>query len=467
MKKRVIALLLCMVIMVAYVFTGCGSETKKAVSDTNTAAGSGESNDSNSGKEVSKEVVTIKFGIEDTQKDLFPEFEKENPNIKLELVMTGSGTEKLMAMLAAGTAPDLIRVTGVTEVPSYAIKGIAMNLDPYFEKSEVFKSDDMLPICNVYRFDGTKSGQGSIYGLPKDWSQDTGMIINKKVFRDCGVEIPSDEQPLTYTQVFELGRQLTKFDGKGRITQLGLDAGFSNGVVDYQTLLYQLESIGLCLFTDDMTKARFTDPEIKKLIQQWIDVKKEKVAGSPILDKSGLGGLADDKVAIENWGYWATGMYRDDSKTKDRLDTDFMLLPTPYPEGGNPAAACTYATGGIIYSKTEHPDEAWKVFEWFFGGKPAEERAKSGWGLPVLKHLMELVPQSTAFDKQAFRVIEWENDHLVSIKVNPYASNLQGLMDKELTPVLFDKLDLDTALENLEKATNQMIEEGMQIAGVK
>lgn len=455
MKNRFVSIFLCASIIASLAFSGCGA---KDTEKTGTAD-----------KSSKKGPVTVTFGIEKTNENLIKEFEAANPDIKIQYVDTGAETEKLMAMLAANTAPDLIRVTGVTAIPSYVTKGIALNLDSYFAKSQVFKADDLLPICDVYKFDGKKSGKGSIYGLPKDWSQDTGIIINKKVFQQAGVPIPSDTTPMTYTEYFKLGEKLRKLDAKGNVIQMGLDQeAFNCGeAVHYKTLLYQLESLGVSLFSEDMKKSKFTDPKVKKVIAEWIDAKKAKVTGSPLIDNTGFAGLADDKLGVENWGYWITGQYRGDDKTKNRLDTDFMLLPSPYPEGGKPAAACTFATGGIIYSKSQHKDEAWKVFEWYFGGKPAEDRAKSGWGLPVLKHLMTLVPQSTAFDKQALKVVNAEIERLITITVNPYASNLQPVINKELTPVLVGKIDLDTGLKNLEKAVDTMIQEGMEVAGVK
>ncbi|MEG1874410.1 MAG: extracellular solute-binding protein [Angelakisella sp.] len=468
MKKRVISVALSIAMVASLCMVGCGAKEAPKASEPAAGTSSQSQSESKSEAPAKKEDVTIRFGIEKTQEAMFKEFEAENPGIKLEMVETGSETEKLTAMLAAGTAPDLIRVTGVISIPTYVTRGIALNLDPYFAKSEVFKADDLLPICDVYRFDGMKAGSGPLYGLPKDWSQDTGMVINKKVFRDRGVEIPSDEKALTYTQLIELSKKLRIVDDKGNVTQRGFDTeAFGSCGLNYKTLLYQLECLGSSLFTDDMSASRWTAPEVKKLVAEWVDARKNMYIGSPLVDATGMGGITDDQLAGENWGYWATGMYRGDDKSKSRLAEDFMLIPSPYPEGGKQAAACLYATGGIINSKTKHPDEAWKVFEWFFGGKPAQDRAKGGWGLPVLKSLMPLVPQTEAFDKQALKVVNRDNDCLVTLKCNPYAADLQTLIDKELIPVIMGKVELDAALKTLEEATNTRIIEGMEVAGVK
>jgi multiple sugar transport system substrate-binding protein len=223
MKKRLIASIIAVMSLFSLSFIGCNKSTTKSTTG-----------DTNSGK-----TVTVKFGVEATAKELIEEFEKANPGIKVEVIdATG---EKLLTMLAAGTAPDIIRVNGVLDVPSLAAKGIALNIDEYIKKSSVFKSDDLLPIVNVYRFDGKNTGVGPFYGLPKDWSQDTGIFINKKVFQNSGVPVPDIDKSMTYNQLFDLGKQLTKFDEKGKMTQIGLSGWFKNGaIVDFQTLLYHL-----------------------------------------------------------------------------------------------------------------------------------------------------------------------------------------------------------------------------------
>jgi multiple sugar transport system substrate-binding protein len=186
------------------------------------------------------------------------------------------------------------------------------------------------------------------------------------------------------------------------------------------------------------------------------------------VDITGLGGFVDDKSAMENQGYWATAMYRGDAKTKNRLDTDFAIISSPYVEGGKPSAGCTSATGGVINSRTKNINEVWKVFEWYFGGKPAQERAKSGWGLPIFKSLMSSIPQNSAFDKQAYDMIQKELGRMVTLRMNPFVpSNFQGVIDKNLQPVLFDKMSLDEGLKKLQEETDKIIQEGMQIAGVK
>ena len=59
-----------------------------------------------------------------------------------------------MAMIASGTAPDVIRISGVQQLPTYVTRGLALNLDPYLKNSKLIKQDDLLPVANIFKYNG-------------------------------------------------------------------------------------------------------------------------------------------------------------------------------------------------------------------------------------------------------------------------------------------------------------------------
>ena len=104
---------------------------------------------------------------------------------------------EMTAKIASGNAPDLFRLEGVTALPGMASKGLLLELDDYIAKSDKIVLDNLYDVCNVFRFDGREAGKGPIYGVPKDWSIDTQMWINKKMFRVAGLRVPTKYEPLT------------------------------------------------------------------------------------------------------------------------------------------------------------------------------------------------------------------------------------------------------------------------------
>jgi len=68
-------------------------------------------------------------------------------------------------MLAAGNPPDLVRDAGTDVTPYIASQGLALNLDSYFAQSTIIKESDIMPVNDVWKWDGKQQGQGSRYGI--------------------------------------------------------------------------------------------------------------------------------------------------------------------------------------------------------------------------------------------------------------------------------------------------------------
>jgi len=425
--------------------------------------------DKGKGKSDGKRVV-VRTTLYDTEMsaDQIAEFEKTHPNIKIERVE--ADYNKLMAMMAAGNAPDIIRAAGVTEVPGYVLKGMALDLTPYFDASTVFKKDEFLPIVNQFRFDkatGTH-GEGPIFGFPKDWSPDFTLYYNKKMFEEANLPLPSSTEPLTWDQLVELSQKLTKKNGE-KVTQYGLTY-YNGNIAAHQDLMnLQLVQLGKSMFSNDMSSADLNTPELQNLLKFWVDTVKLSIGPSPIHQETDWGGqlFVDNKAAIIISGYWFSGFLKGNQLTKDRLD-DFGVAPAPVIATGERISPNATGTGAIISSKTKNPDEAWEVFEWFFGGAPAEERAKVGYGLPASSKLMELLPQEAPFDKMGYDFVQNELKYTDGfMSYNPYLNYqaVNAIFDKYFTPVYFDKETVENAAKKMTEELNTLITEGKQLIG--
>lgn len=435
----------------------CGGNDNKTSSAKDSPASAGEATTA----PKNDKTVNIRISLVESEisKDQIAEFEAANPNIKI--IREDVTATKLAAQIATNEAPDIIRVNGVQELPSFVIKGVALDLTPYFKKSALFKEDDLLPVADVYRFDGKQVGKGPIYGFPKDWSPDFTIWYNKKIFAAAGIPEPDSKTPMTWNQLFDLAKKLTVKNGD-TITQYGLvkpnllEADISS-IMDY------LLSKGVKVSTDDYGQVDFTKPVAKEAFNLWGDAVKGNYGPNSVnnLDK----GVADadlflnGKAAMIQRGYWFSSRIRASDKTKDHLD-DYVMIPAPIAEGGQRVSPPGAATGAIINKMTKYPEESWKVFEWFFAGKPAEERAKTGFGVPALKHMLEMIPQQTNFDKKSYEALQEElkygNKYL---EINPYLLNANTILSKHLNPFYFNKSTLDEALGNITKDSNIIIAE--------
>lgn len=469
-QRKFLALLVAL-LMVFALMAGCGGQETKSTSaaptsgkttsteGTETSKETGETTSSGSKEPV---IVTTSLSEGEVSPDQIAEFEAEHENIKVQLVTVDA--TKLAAQLATGTAPVLIRISGAFEASSYVIKGIATDLTEYIENSDLIDMNDLLPVANVYRFDGKKIGEGPIYGLPKDWSNDFAIFYNKRCFDAANIDVPDASQPLTWPEVMELAKKLTIKNGD-EVVQYGLSANeWGQTHANFNLMLQYVASAGGKINADDFSSVNFDIPPVRDFLEMWVDAVKSDIGPSALNNDQTSGGdlFLSDRSAMMINGYWYGGVIRSNEDTKSHID-DFGMLPTPIAPGGKRVAAPGGATGCIIYKGTPHLEEAWTFFEWYFAGKPVDDRAKTGWGMPIFKSKFELLPQETEFDKRLLNVLSDETNYQDEfLPVNPYLSGGGwSIFDKYFIPLLFDEETIDGAIEGMTKDANVVITEAI------
>ena len=94
------------------------------------------SSSSSAGTGKSVTTLTVMYASNEFTKDYIAEFEKLNPDLKINFI--DFDQNRLDAMLAANTPPDFVRGGGVGSA-NISARGLALNLDPYLAKSKVLK----------------------------------------------------------------------------------------------------------------------------------------------------------------------------------------------------------------------------------------------------------------------------------------------------------------------------------------
>ncbi len=475
MIKRLGSAALCALITLCLIFvSACSSSSPQSGAtpskDNPSPSASAEaSSPATSQADSSGEQVVIRHTMHDHEftPEMIAEFEREHPNIKIETVP--SDYNKLMSMITAGDVPDIIRVD-LSELPGYVAKGMALDLTDYFNSSTVLRPDDFLPIVNQFRFDTGKGiqGEGPLYGFPMDVSPDFSIIYNKKLFEAAKVPFPSSTEAMSWSELAELAKKLTKKSGD-QVTQYGL-AYYKGDIAANQDLLnLQLLQLGSSAYSPDYTSADYTKPEVKNLLQFWADTTKSTIGPNPLHPATEWVGqlFVENKVAMMMIGYRGAGFLKANPLTKDRLN-DFGVAPAPVADHGTRISPTGFGTGAMIYSHSKHPKEAWTVYEWFLGGKPEEELVKASLALPGTRKLMELLPQETDFDKMNFEFIQNELKYNNSaLPFNPYVTYqaVASMFDKYFTPVYYNKDTVDGAAKKMTEELNVLIREGMQLQG--
>jgi multiple sugar transport system substrate-binding protein len=404
--------------------------------------------------------VVVMYAPEELSEDMQKAFMADNSDIQIELVQ--NDLTRFFAMSAAGNAPDLFRSIAPW-VPEFLARGLLNDLTPYFLASTILKEADLASANNAYRGNGPlEIGSGKIWGMAKDWSPEFMLFANIAHFEEAGLPVPDDKKPLTYVEIMDIGKKLTKTEGERTLRW-----GYGHGQVQ-PVWINALAEKNASLFSADYKSFSLTDhADAKELLQYFYDIAAQNLVASPV-NPSPNGWVGGDfpagVVSLAQMGFWFN-MMAEGENYKGKV----KALPAPTWAGvrRDPGA---YLTGMMMSSKTQVPDAAWRIFEWFMGGQPAKDRASSGWGVPSLNSLMPLIPEASDFQKQAKAVLIDELKYAGDpVRWNPYIVNggqaLEDSWGKNLKSALEKEITFDQLLQNMEQDVNQAIQDGIDQIG--
>lgn len=223
-KMKKFAALGLSVAMCAGLLAGCG----------NGGSGNGGGNaggDTTGGGSPSGEQVTLKFvhkfpeeGRMNYFKEVIADFEKENPNIKIEMTAYGDEEikDKTRVLLGSDDAPDIFFTWSGERITQYVDSGNALDITKYLDEDKEWKdhfNQAMLECCNK---------NGSYWAIPWDYSSKE-MIYNKKIFTELGLEIPK-----TWDEFLDVCQ---KIKDSGKYTPIAIGNQYSWVICHYITTL--------------------------------------------------------------------------------------------------------------------------------------------------------------------------------------------------------------------------------------
>ncbi|MBC9822878.1 sugar ABC transporter substrate-binding protein [Terrabacter sp. MAHUQ-38] len=406
-----------------------------------------------------KTTVTLMAGAQDLTPEQIAEFQKQNPNITVKLIVNDA--TRLNTMLASGNPPDLA-VGGAVGSANINARGLATDLTPYLSKSSVLKEDDLAPVNNSFRWDGKQSGKGPLYGIVKDWSQDAGLWYNTELFDKAGVPHLSATEAVSYDELLNIAKKLTVAEGgKTKVHGLGLEWAWSL----YGPMSAMIMQQGGKLYNEDLTKIDFNSEQARRAFQWYVDFAQANVGPtslSPLPDGSDFSTFAAGRMAITQDGYWFGGNF---AGADAALKTVKMA---PAPVMGDKRANPTYSgQGWWIPAKAKNKDAAWKLMEYYMAGPPAQERASSGWGLPGLNSLMSKLPQKLPYQKAAYTTAQNELQFAAALPDSPYINTelLNTTIDKYLKLAITKEKSVQQACAALTEELNAKLAQGKEQIG--
>lgn len=327
---------------------------------------------------------TIKFmfwgGTEEIKilADTVIRFQEENPGItvKPSRAPSGSFMEKLLTLIAADSAPDVIFVP-VDNVAALGTKGALLDLKPFIEK-------DSFPINEYYPgLNEAFSYKGKQLAIPRDIAPIACLYYNKKYFEEDGVGFP--DESWKWGDMLAAAKRLTKTGPNGKITRFGITEDWNIWE------LWVLSNGGSYVDNQKNPKKLTLDsPEAAEAInyRRALMHKHRVMPGPAQSSQTGGAGTADmfvtGRTAMFVSGIWETPLFRQITE----FDWDIALFP-PGPKAGKNYRVPGGASGYGIIVKSKNPEAAWKLIKYLAGEEGLTNLAQTGLVQPAIMKIAE------------------------------------------------------------------------------
>ncbi len=259
---------------------------------------------------------------------LLDEFERENPDIRLDVnTVAWPGYDQLSAQMAAGDAPDLVTMH-MEVVPDYEQHHLIQPMGAVLAQAGV-TPDQFTPVARR-----AITIDGDIWGLPFDtWTQ--LFQINMNLFQQAG--LVRDGQPVLPKNAAELLQQARQFKARtGRPyfvqSMVNEDAAYARNLYTYLIAEHQV------IFPDprhirvNTPQARAIVGLFKQIYDEGLTTRNKDYVAAVAAFVNGEGGVYID-------GTWMIGTFDNEASQPGRpLYHGYSVKPYPQLFGDQPAA---------------------------------------------------------------------------------------------------------------------------------
>jgi multiple sugar transport system substrate-binding protein len=376
---------------------------------------------------------------------LAEDFQRKHPDTPISIqLIPGQYDVKLLAMLAARTAPDLFSLP----LADFGPQGVLTPIERFMA------NDPNLPVDDL--FDGMlRLGQwdGVQYALPATLGPQV-LFFNVRHVEEAGLESPiqlARRGEWNWERFLDYCQKLTKKGEDGRVVQWGF--------LKYTPLWTYISLNGGKAFDEDFTQCYFDDPKVYKPIQRLADLSLvHKVAPPPAVEAQ-IGtwqAFARGDASMFISGPWQV------SRLKDMADP-YDIAPPPTEPGGRTITLAGVGTG--IWVRSKRPEAAYRWISFLASRDALRIWAGLGFDIPASRYLAE-------------HLEEWADPRIIppnfrlfyelvpSILASPPATSpfipkkAQDLINDTFTLVWTGKKDARTAFGEIIPRVNQILRTG-------
>lgn len=340
MLKRVLAVALSSVMMMSLV--GCGGGAKDTASQP----------DKGDGKTVIKFFHRWPNEPRNSYyKQLVAEFEKQNPDIKVETdsVLNDSYKEKIRVLVSSDNVPDVFVSWSDSFAENLVESGKVKPLNDMVEKDKEWASQIMDSQKGAFTFDG------KLYGVPLT-IDGKAFFYNKDVFEKNGLKVPK-----TFDELIALLEKLKT---------LGYKAPIIEGLTDPWTIAHYLGTMNQRMVAPEVIKkdynaktGEFTDPAYVKVLENFKTLTKYMGKTATAIDhETARNMFASGEVPVMYMQLAEIKMVQDNGD----INFGFFNFPTFNGGKGNAEALTGAPEGFMLSNVSKHPEAAEKFLKFMF-----------------------------------------------------------------------------------------------------
>ncbi|WP_276354963.1 ABC transporter substrate-binding protein [Cohnella caldifontis] len=460
MMKRRIGNLGIAVILMAAMLSACGGSKSGDSSPSASAPAAGGSSSpgsspSSPSPSAAEEQVTLKVyhwyddKIEKFDQ-VFAEFTKQHPNIKIESVVgvlndANETMKKIDLAAASGEDIDVMILNSPTNYAQRAALGLLEPLNDYLSEDGVNYEAEYVSDTSI---------DGKYYALPGKLNQ-YFVLLNKDDLDKANLPVPKQ---WTWDEYLDYAKKLTH--GEGAQKHYGT---YFHTWVDYSILplMGQPEN-------NNVVKSDGTPNVDNELFRQGFAIRdRAKKDGSAVPYEDTISQKLNYRNVYMNGqasmieiGSWMIPEAAGNGPIKQTFKTAFAPYPTA--KAGDPIASKTDGDFWAVYSKSKHKEAAYTFIKWM----TSDGLALQGKYLTASKKIDvgQTIDTLTAgpdaeklIDKESLKyVLSVTKPAKLYISV-PYQGELDKAITDEMEKMLLGNEDLDTAVKNAQQRVKDLI----------
>jgi multiple sugar transport system substrate-binding protein len=395
-------------------------------------------------KQTDEKNITIKFwamGVEgEAVSKLIPEFEKQNPSIKIKVLQIAwvAAHEKLITAYASETLPDAFQL-GNTWIPEFESLKAIEPLNNYIAQSKI--------ISEIKYFKGiwdTNVMDSIVYGIP--WYVDTRVLFYRKdILENVGYKNP----PRTWEELYDVSKKIKK-----KPNDKNKYAFFIPTNEWLPFIVFGMQN-GSELLKNNNCYGDFSGAKFKEAMNYLAKFYYEELSPVDMQQLMNIyQGFEEGFYSLYITGPWNVAEFQ--KRLPANMQNDWMTTSLPSPTGDYPGYSLPGGSSLVLNSLSENKKAAWKWIEFLSKKETQLEFYKMVSSLPSVVEAwndpsfanniyMKAFYEQLQKTKPTPKIPEWEQ--IVFQKIQQYAELIAR-----------KKMSVDEAMGKLDNDVNNILE---------